>query len=88
MEDFKTKRCRFCGKIFMTEPKSRELFCSEECSEKAAYAKKITRCAKLGEDEEKTVKKKKRKETALHRIAREALEHGMTYGKYVAREGL
>lgn len=69
------KNCACCGNPFVVTTHSR-IYCSEECykSMKAILRKK-----------DKPKKKSKKKVASLRDMAKEAREHGMTYGQYVAQ---
>jgi predicted nucleic acid-binding Zn ribbon protein len=72
------KNCACCGNPFVVTTHSR-IYCSEECykSMKAILRKK-----------DKPKRKKKENVTSLRDMAKEAREHGMTYGQYVAKMGM
>lgn len=69
------KKCAYCGSDFVYNIHNKQ-YCSKEC----AYAFKL----KSEKEERKAHKTKPKKGKTVRDIAREAREHGMTYGKYVA----
>lgn len=70
-----TAVCKWCGKTFTYAKKKRaKSFCCGEC-----------RKASQAEDRKQRDKKiQSGTNIELRKLAKEAVEHGMTYGKYVA----
>lgn len=64
--------CPICNKEFERETAKRK-YCGTECR----------RLANIKHTREKAVKKMRRHESELVKVAREAKQAGMTYGKYV-----
>ena len=68
------RKCSYCGKEFLATTGNRK-YCSDECRRAA-----IAECKrKRGQKEEA----KENGVAALNRLAREAVEHHMSYGKYI-----
>jgi hypothetical protein len=83
------KKCRYCGKPFKIRY-SAEVYCSEECRKKGTKAKSREYAKYYGEI--RKVKKKKAsvigRRSTIVEIARAASEVGLSYGYFVAWNGL
>ena len=70
------RKCRYCGFEF-NPVQQKQIYCSKKCY-RAAYRRR------LGAPPKDTEIKVKNRNERLERLAREADEHGMSYGYYVA----
>lgn len=76
--EYKEKACRECG-VMYTPKKPNQLYCSRKCKELARK-----RVEKKWNDKIHP-KSLPKKESPVDKIAREAKEAGMSYGKYVSK---
>lgn len=87
--NFSPKVCRVCETVF-TPNHSRQIFCSDECRQSyhERYREEYKRISFRGtakpEPPKKPVILSSKPVQTVTEIAREAAEHGMTYGKYLA----
>ena len=76
IDKYEMRDCLFCGRVFHPV-NANQVYCSKKCRKVAAYRKALGIPPKY-ED------KIKNRNERLERLAREADEHGMSYGYYVA----
>ena len=80
-KNFKPKEvervCVYCGKTFINVGHKRK-YCSQECSD-------VMKKTQTKEAQNNAKRKPRKKSTSLRDMAKEAREHGMTYGQYVAK---
>ena len=81
------RECKICGELFVPRTNSHK-YCSEECTKESARRNwrtkgEINRAIRKAEK-----RKSKNKNHEIADIAKKAREAGMSYGEYVARNGM
>ena len=76
--------CKHCGNTFSSERKKE--YCSRDCS--LAYRREHNRHELIKPQPEPKPKRKKKSKMTIAEIDAAARKAGLSYGKYVAREGL
>lgn len=84
--DYGTAECLVCGAIF-TKLTPNHNYCSAQCREIAQKRKDANLAAERKKIRAKSRKQEAKPKKTLSEIAREAREHGMQYGQYVAKMG-